>query len=154
MQGSMWNQYLVQLLTHNPKSINAKVFRTLRTTKKVLLDFLMYELVDVVPLLCTSLQKLKIRMMRPWFELFPENIGLPENLWILRLKMNLLWTSLQTNLRNKHFVWKSSTLILSQYQNVKCYYRSVQVFIEFLHLKSSRYKLHLIHVCITTQTEN
>ena len=114
MQISMWNQYLVQLLTHNPRSINAKVFRTLRTlrtTKKVFLDFLMSELVGVCSTPLHVSTDSKTRMMNPWLEWFPENIGLPENLWILRPKRNPPWTSLQTNLRNKNFVWNYSTLI-------------------------------------------
>ena len=65
MQRSMWDQEIIQLLTHNPKSLDAKGVRTLRTIKKVVLDFLMSALVDVVPLLYNLLQKLKARRMIP-----------------------------------------------------------------------------------------
>ena len=90
---------MVQSLTLNPKSLNANGLRTLRTTKKVLLDFLMPELVGVVPPPCTLLQKLKARMMIPYLGCFPENIGLLENLRILRPKINAPWNKFANKLK-------------------------------------------------------
>ena len=149
LQRSMWDQEIIQLPTHNPKSLDAKGFRTLRTIKKVVLDFLMSALVDVVPLLYNLLQKLKARRMIPCLVWFPENIGLLENLWILRPKMNLLGTSLQTNSKTiKHFVWKWNSDSYYQYATWKPNTSMSHVFIEFYFSKISRYKAWLKYVAI------